>query len=138
MVNITKEKLEEIKTQAIASKYLAEAYQLSKAKEFMQAIEMLSKVLGVPGITSELKANALINRATTYGRLEPPKTKEAIVDCTVVVEMPDVSVQNKARALLNRASTYSRLESPKMEKAIADCTTVIEMPDVSAEKKAEA
>ncbi len=137
-MDIQSKELEYLKAQAVASKYLAEALHLDKAEDFMPAIAMWSKVLDIPGIPSEQKVEALINRADTYCKLELPKTEKAITDCTTVIEMPDVSAKDKAMALSHRAIAYCDLELPKTGEAIADYTAIIEMPDASAKDRARA
>jgi tetratricopeptide (TPR) repeat protein len=132
------EELEDMKVQAVASKYIDEAYRLIKSKEIIKAIDLLSKVLDIPGVPAKRKARILIIRGLLYGELKPPKTEEEIADYTAVIEMPDVSVEQKARALINRGVAYGELKPPKIEERIADYTAVIEMPDVPVEKKARA
>ncbi len=130
--------LEDVETQAIVSKYLAEASRLVKAKDLNKAIELLGKALDIPRVSAEQQAEALIARAIAYGKFKPPKREKEIEEYTKIIEMPEASVEDKALALFNRAITYGQLKPPKIEKIIKEYTKIIEMPEASVEDKAKA
>jgi len=83
------------------------------------AIDLSNSLLDCPELTSELRAMVLYSRAFAYGKLEPPRTEDAIADYTAVIEMPDAPAEQKAWSLLNRSVTYGKLEPPRTEHAIA-------------------
>jgi len=70
--------IEDIETQAIASKYLTEASSLAKANDLIKVIELCGKVLDIPGVSAEQQAEALITRAIAYGKFKPPKREREI------------------------------------------------------------
>jgi len=117
---------------------LIEARLASVNDHYDTAIDLSTSLLASPELTSELRALALYNRAYAYGRLQPPRTGDAIADYTALLEMPDAPADQKAMALFSRGVTYGGLQPPRREDEIADYTAVIEMPDAPPEQRAMA
>ncbi len=129
---------ETVKKEAVASKYISEAFNLTKTGKFDTAIDLWNKIIDMPEISTEQKADSLINRGVAHGKLEPQKNEEELADYTTVIEMMEVPPDLKARALFYRGITYGGLESPRHEDSIVDYTAIIEMADASPTQKARA
>ena len=105
-----------------------------KARRFEEAINQLDRIIDSPRASPKTRAEALVNRAVTFGQQGNPERE--ISDYTAVIEMPDAPAEQKAKALVNRAFMFGQQGNPERE--ISDYTAVIEMPDAPAEQKAKA
>ncbi len=93
---------------------------------FAEAMEEFDRVISLPGITCDQKAEALINRGTVFRRVGI--SDKAIANYTAVIEKEGTPIYWKAGALLNRGQVYRSLN--ESDQAIADFTAVIEMDEV--------
>jgi tetratricopeptide (TPR) repeat protein len=97
------------------------AYKTMAAGDTSEAIAQYTKAIESRELEPEVLANALLNRALGYQKLD--QQQQAIDDYTAALRLDAMSPQLRATALFNRALSYQKVNRPAM--AIEDYTSAL-------------
>jgi tetratricopeptide (TPR) repeat protein len=97
------------------------AYQSLNSGDASGAITAYTKAIESRGLETEVLANALLNRALAFQRLN--QQQQAIDDYTAALRLDAMSGELRAMALYNRALSYQKVARPAL--AVEDYTSAL-------------
>jgi len=99
-----------------------------------RAIELYTRIIELPEVTTDWVATALRNRGVALGQQGRPD--EEIADYTRVIDLEGAPVEQVASAFVNRGIAHGR--QGRIAEAIADLDRVIDLPGAPARQVAKA